>query len=607
MKTKNTKTSTPKATAPTQPQPARELKNIPLSDIDPAVNYRKSFNPQTLQELAEDIRKHDMLSPVTVRPAANGRYQLVIGDRRYRAAHLIGMAVLPALIRELTDEEMLELQLAENLQREDPHPLHEAQAVSLLQASGKSIEDISLRMGKSKAWVYNRIKIAQLIDPVQEVFLADKISFTEALEIAAIAADSQQRFFERNLKHWQDENFALYNIRSMLSQYHCNLSKAPFDTKNKKLVADAGACTRCPFNSATLKSLFPELAQQATCSKKTCYESKCLAQLTLTLQKEISNQQPAALILPAYVSDSLRTVIDSLPEASSLPQYEYSAAAVCRAPEAPDRQDYEGYDEEDEFDEQGYQDALSEYNAELEAHQQLIADPATLKCLHLVDPVKGVFTLLYFNPERKAPGSKSMPVVTAKEVQEAIKAKTETPELLQAEIDRIEAREVRQQELDAEKIQQEIHRQFLATLFDPQASCTLTQADAIAARLIIYQSLDYSVRYKVDEVLFGEKDHYHPGNSSEKNQQRYEQLAALTNEQLSFLIRCAVAGKSESKLPGNINAHCLYAVAAEAGTDLVSIEAAQQTIAAKRGETAHARIADMQERIAKLQVPAEAA
>ena len=175
----------------------------------------------------------------------------------------------------LTDEQVIEIQLSENLQRENPHPLHEAQGIGQMQSTGKTIDEIAARLGKSKQFVYTRLKLLSLINDFQEMVLANVISLQEALQIGTLSGESQTEFFTEHCSKWKKQkDFRLFNLDYYLNHYRYDLKKAPFNTMDKNLVPEAGACTGCPSNSAALKSLFPEMAKQSVCSNKECYNNK---------------------------------------------------------------------------------------------------------------------------------------------------------------------------------------------------------------------------------------------------------------------------------------------------------------------------------------------
>jgi ParB-like partition proteins len=558
-------------------------------------NYRKIFKAEYIEELADSIKQHGLIHALTVRKV-NDRYELVIGECRLRAARLTEVTLLPVVIRDLTDEQANEIRLAENLKRADPHPLEESLLIAEMQGEGKSIEEVALRIGKSKAYVYGRIKLAGLIAAIQEMFISDKLTIQEAFSIAALSEESQEEFFNDCCKDWKKKDFRITNLNYALNRYRYDLKKAPFDTKDKTLKPAIGACTNCPFNSATLKSLFPEFSKEAICSNKDCYKDKCLTHTANSIRKTIAEQQPDALLLNSALSEETELVLQSLPETDSLPRVDRYEVTILAQPEMPDREDYldtwnvaDG--EEPEFDEEGYNQSVQEYESDLEDFKEKIEKDTTKKGL---TTVSGEWKIVLFSTEQQSVKNTST-TVTAKEVQEAIKAGTATPDLLASEIARITTREARAKELDTEKIQLQVHEQFLNKQAANEKVQKPTAADVVCARLVIYQALDYSVRHAVNKALFSDTE---ISNSEEL----YNALADLPEEQYAFLIRMAIAGKSESKYPTNITAHALVQMAKASGLDVVAIEQVQKEKAIERQEKMELRINELEKRIQRLKV-----
>lgn len=268
------------------------------------MNYRKFFPEQSLNDFAAELKLHGIISPLTIRQMPSGRYELVAGERRLRAATIAGLKQVPVVVKVLTDEEVTEIQLAENLQRENPHPLHEAQAIGQMQQANKSIDEIAARLGKSKAFVYSRIRLLSLNDSFQEMFLSDVINIQEAFSIASLSTESQQDFFETVCSKWKKEkNFLLHNLEYAIDRFRYDLKEAPFNTKDKKLLPDIGACTGCNFNTASLKTLFPEYAKEAVCTNKECYHKKCAAHILIQLAAALLEQQPDAFLFNGEPSE----------------------------------------------------------------------------------------------------------------------------------------------------------------------------------------------------------------------------------------------------------------------------------------------------------------
>jgi ParB/RepB/Spo0J family partition protein len=608
MSTANALKSKPAAKAIKQKKPATakpavnpliqggQVSYISLSLLDPSpFNYREFFPKPELEELAADIAQHGIISNLTVRAIAAGRFELVVGERRYRAAAMAGLKAVPANIVCLTDQQVMEIQLSENMHRANPHPMQEARAIGQLQKTRAGIEEIAARIGKSKAFVYNRLKLLSLIEPVQQMFMADKCTTVQAYEIATLSPDSQTEFFEQYCADWKDEDFEMPDTDHTLRQFKYDLSNAPFDINDKKLLPEAGACTGCPFNSATTSTLFPDQAKNAICSKRECYRSKCETDFSRKLKEGFSQHAPQALIY--YGSpQKLESIIQLMPEAASLPQYNYYNIDVVSAPEPPERDDYmneqeaeEG--EEAEFDEEGFNQLMQEYREDLEQYELLLKSGKLSEGL-LVSENRVSFVA--FNPEGGKGSVERKELPKAADVQTAIKEGTVSAELLEGEINRILSRETRSQEIDRDKVQLKVHETFetgIDTLcLEP------TAADRVALRLILFQSLDYAARGKVCQSLSLEKTR----TEHENNGELYRQLESLDDKQFAYLIRMAIASNPESKIPNSEKGYFLYKMAEQAGMDIVTIEQAQKAKTAERQKRQQERIAGLQKQIDRL-------
>lgn len=169
------------------------LEQIPLDQIDPnPFQPRRAFPEEGLKELAESIRASGLVQPVLLRRAAT-RYQLVAGERRWRAARLAGLEAIPAVVREFTDQETLALALTENLLREDLNPLEAATGLQALQEKhGLTQEEIAARLGWSRSAVANTVRLLRLPAEVRELLASGKLSAGHARALLAVADPDQQ-------------------------------------------------------------------------------------------------------------------------------------------------------------------------------------------------------------------------------------------------------------------------------------------------------------------------------------------------------------------------------------------------------------------------------
>ena len=144
------------------------LKTLPLHKIEPNPDQpRRDFDPEELEELAESIRTHGIIQPLTVREMPNGYYQIIAGERRWRASRLAELAEVPVVVVEADDKKAMELALIENLQRSDLNPVEEAMGYdALIQEYGMTQEEAAARVGKSRPAVANALRLLGLSQPV---------------------------------------------------------------------------------------------------------------------------------------------------------------------------------------------------------------------------------------------------------------------------------------------------------------------------------------------------------------------------------------------------------------------------------------------------------
>lgn len=143
--------------------------SLAVGDIRPSrYQPRRRLDQEALEELARSIQEHGVIQPVVVRQAGDGQYELVAGERRWRACQVAGLTEVPALIRELTDREAMEMAMVENLQREDLTALEEARAYrALIEDFGLTQEEVAMRVGKSRPYVANMLRLLHLPEVVQ--------------------------------------------------------------------------------------------------------------------------------------------------------------------------------------------------------------------------------------------------------------------------------------------------------------------------------------------------------------------------------------------------------------------------------------------------------
>jgi ParB family chromosome partitioning protein len=168
---------------------------VPLDRIEANPDQpRLSIDPVTLAELAASVRQHGVLQPVLVRPLAGGRYQLIAGERRWRAAEMADLRTIPAMIEDIDDDTALEIAIIENLQREDLSPLDEAMMYErMTQQHGYSIRKLAQKLGKDKGYVENRLRLADAPAEIKELLSLRKDTLSHAYELLKVEDPRKRR------------------------------------------------------------------------------------------------------------------------------------------------------------------------------------------------------------------------------------------------------------------------------------------------------------------------------------------------------------------------------------------------------------------------------
>lgn len=166
---------------------------LKIMEIEPNHDQpRKIFDEKALSELADSISQHGILQPLVVRPLANGSYQLVAGERRWRAARIAGLSEVPVIIKELTDEETIEIAMVENLQREDLNPLEEALGYEYMMQELKITQDqVAEKVGKSRPAITNALRLLKLPEEIQEMVKNNLISAGHARALLGFSSKEE--------------------------------------------------------------------------------------------------------------------------------------------------------------------------------------------------------------------------------------------------------------------------------------------------------------------------------------------------------------------------------------------------------------------------------
>jgi len=326
---------------------------VPLSLLTPSnTNPRQHFNEDDLNELAETIRKSGVYQAILARPKEQG-LEIVFGERRYRASLLAGKETIPALVREMSDAEVLEAQLVENLQRRDVHPMEEAEGYKRLLSLAEptyTVEQIAAKVGKTPAYITTRLKLTDLCDEAAAAFYQDHVGVGHALLLAKLPPEQQKpalrACFKEVYNGGDKPTRVLLPVRNLQFWIATNvlliLKDAPFNKRDTQLLPTAGSCADCPKRTGHNKLLFgDDLGKQGDqCTDPTCYQAKVDAHVAKTIAAkpeliQISTaygaQQEGSSVLPRNKYTVIRDERPASKDEAKRPEYKeckYTTEAI---------------------------------------------------------------------------------------------------------------------------------------------------------------------------------------------------------------------------------------------------------------------------------------
>lgn len=268
-----------------EPSPVRE---VPVADIAPwPDNPRRFSDDAKFRELVTMVEAKGVLQNIVLRPHPTGPelYQIVCGERRWRAAIRTGLQTIPAAVRHLSDKDAFELAVIENVGREDMSPVDEARAYQhMLTSFGYAPEDVAAKVGKAVKYVHQRLVLCALVPKALDWLRDDRMTVGGAIELARVDPEVQSKFLsdmEFNTSGWREDTGGAMNaleVRGRLrSEYLSQLliANAQFSTSDPNLVPAAGSCVACPKNTASQRMLFGESKDDdAACLDAACWRSK---------------------------------------------------------------------------------------------------------------------------------------------------------------------------------------------------------------------------------------------------------------------------------------------------------------------------------------------
>ncbi|ROS79654.1 ParB/RepB/Spo0J family partition protein [Muribaculaceae bacterium Isolate-042 (Harlan)] len=334
---------------------------VALANIQPnTFNPRNRFEDVSLSELAESIRQQGVIQPIALRPLADSdRYEIIYGERRYRASLIAERENIPALVYDVDDETAQEMAIAENLQREDITPTEEANAFQRLLDSGRhDVQSLAVQFGKSVNYIRSRLKFTALIPEIAQMLDADEITVSVATEICRYPDDIQREVYK---SHFENANYGTW--RGLKASEVAQNIENRYTTSLCRYKFDKSACALCPHNTRNLL-LFTEDGDEGNCANRQCLTEKQNAHILDTALYLVKQYPTAVLLQSQYnkneaVAECIAERGYDITEINGTPaKYPVEPVAPCEV-DCNDPEEYTNIRER-------YENALNRYNTELE-------------------------------------------------------------------------------------------------------------------------------------------------------------------------------------------------------------------------------------------------
>ncbi|MCS2450729.1 MULTISPECIES: ParB/RepB/Spo0J family partition protein [Bacteroides] len=313
--------------------------DLDITTVHPSAdNHRKTFNDASLQELAESIREVGVLQAIAVRPRTAGGYEIIYGERRYRASLLAGAKTIKATIyNNITDDEAEDMSLSENLQREEVRPTEEAKAFKRLLEKGRyDMYSLVSRFGRSEKYIYTRLKLNELYQPIGELLDNETITISVAEEISTYEPNIQKDVYEKHFKEDSRDNWAGYTLKLFRKYF-----EEYYTTDLEQYKFDKTECKSCVHNAANY-NLFAEHNGCGHCTNRKCLDTKNAAFVAKETEKLLKSDPKLVIARPYYggMNETALQKLDKKGHEIKELNYTVSAQSFPKAPEAPNQEQF---------------------------------------------------------------------------------------------------------------------------------------------------------------------------------------------------------------------------------------------------------------------------
>ncbi|MCC8035291.1 MAG: ParB/RepB/Spo0J family partition protein, partial [Rikenellaceae bacterium] len=340
--------------------------NLPADLIEPSsYNARKTFDAEGLRELAQNIKTHGLIQPITVRSRGEGqrmRYEIICGERRFRACRSLDMAEIPAYVREATDDEAYDLSISENLQREDVPPMEAAEAYKrLIDTKRYDVPSLALQFGKSEKTIYHILKLCDLVPGIAKLIREGKLTASAGVVISKYDRKIQEQILKDRLGADGRGEWCHLSAVALSGKieycYSNNLADYNFD-KSK--------CFKCAHNSTNF-DLFAEGGGCGRCTDKKCLDAKNTAYLVAQAQA-VALADPKLVFIGEQYSrgnDATEKIRKAGYEFKSI-QQTYNMGKYPTAPVEPDSRNF--------TNSKVFDKAVEQYNQDKARYDKKVAD-----------------------------------------------------------------------------------------------------------------------------------------------------------------------------------------------------------------------------------------
>lgn len=335
----------------------KKITMVALANVQPSnYNPRKNFDETSLAELSESICRQGVLQPIGVRPMGDGRFEIVFGERRYRASLMVGLEEIPAVVMDISDEMAEEMAITENLQRKDVTPIEEATAYQKLMDSGRyDVQSLSVQFGKGEDYIRTRLKFVSLIPEIAQLLEQDEITISVASEICRYGEDIQREVYDKHLK----EDVQYNSWRGMKAADVARSIERQYTTDLERYAFDKTLCLSCPHNTNNMI-----LFGGGGCGH--CANRACLAETNVAFLTEkavhLMNERPDVPLCRESLNSNGAAVERLVAMGYEVESINYYARAYPVQPEVPRKEDYDTAE--------AYEQAQGEYEQDLNKYME---------------------------------------------------------------------------------------------------------------------------------------------------------------------------------------------------------------------------------------------